>query len=306
MIFRNITLYSFPANITFDDFDTALQEAALKPVGPQDVASQGFVSPFGVAADEGDRLSHRIDDAIWITAGSEERLLPSAVVNDQLQKKLADFEAAQGRRPGGKVRTQMKHDLINELLPRAFIRPSRVDALIDLRLRVIAIDTTSRKVAESVVSLVRKALGSFPALPVAGDSAPRGILTAWIAGEPMPEGMSLGDEAELRDPADQGAIVKVQRMALEGEEIETHLSTGKQAARLALSLDDHMRFVLGEDLIVRKFKLLDGAVSELESSDRDDVRAEMDARFALMSGEFRRFYQVMQKAFGLHTEGKID
>ncbi len=302
MIFRNITLYSFPAHIKFDAFDTALQEAALKPVSPQDVASQGFVSPFGVAADEADGLSHRIDDAIWITVGSEERLLPSAVVNDQLQKKLAEFEAAQGRRPGGKLRTQMKQDLINELLPRAFIRPSRVDALIDLKLKVIAVDTTSRKVAESVVSLVRKALGSFPALPIAGDNAPRGVLTAWIAGETLPEGLGLGDEAELRDPADQGAIVKVQRMELEGEEIDTHLATGKQAARLALSLDDHMRFVLGDDLIVRKFKLLEGAVSELESSERDDIRAEMDARFALMSGEFRRFYQVMQQAFALHTD----
>ena len=302
MIFRNITLFSFPANLKFDDFDTALLAVALKPVGPQDIASQGFVPPFGVAGDEADGLSHRIDDAIWITAGSEERLLPSAVVNDQLQKKLAEFEAAQGRRPGGKVRTQMKEDLINELLPRAFVRPSRVDALIDLRLHVIAIDTTSRKVAENVVSLVRKALGSFPALPVAGESAPRGVLTAWIAGEPMPEGLGLGDEAELRDPADQGAIVKVQRMELEGEEIETHLATGKQATRLALTLDDHMRFVLGDDLVVRKFKLLEGAVSALESSDRDDIRAEMDARFALMSGEFRRFYQVMQKAFGLHSD----
>ena len=304
MIFRNITLFSFPTTLKFDAFDDALQEAALKPVGPQDIASQGFVAPFGVAADEADRLSHRIDDAIWITAGSEERLLPAAVVNDQLQKKLAEFEAAQGRRPGGKLRTQMKHDLINELLPRAFIRPSRVDALIDLKLGVIAVDTTSRKVAESVVSLVRKALGSFPALPIAGENAPRGVLTAWIAGESLPEGLGLGDEAELRDPADQGAIVKVQRMELEGEEIETHLSTGKQVARLALTLDDHMRFVLGDDLIVRKFKLLEGAVNALESTERDDVRAELEARFSLMSGEFRRFYAVMQKAFSLHTDAK--
>lgn len=304
MIFRNITLFSFPAQVKFDAFESALQESALKPVGPQDIASQGFVAPLGVAADEADGLMHRIDDALWITMGSEERLLPSAVVNDQLQKKLAEYETAQGRRPGGKLRTQMKQDLINELLPRAFIRPSRVDALIDLKLQVIAIDTTSRKVAESVVSLVRKALGSFPALPIAGESAPRGVLTSWIAGEEMPSGLALGDEAELRDPADQGAIVKVQRMELEGEEIDTHLATGKQAARLALSLDDHMRFVLGEDLVVRKFKLLEGAVNELESSERDDIRAELEARFALMSGEFRRFYEVMQKAFGLHTDVK--
>ena len=36
--------------------------------------------------------------------------------------------------------------------------------------------------------------------------------------------------------------------------------------------------------MLRKFKLLDGAVDQLESTERDDLRAELDARFALMAG----------------------
>jgi recombination associated protein RdgC len=69
--------------------------------------------------------------------------------------------------------------------------------------------------------------------------------------------------------------------------------------RLALNLDDHMSFVLGEDLVVRKFKLLDGAVDQLESVDSDDRRAELDARFALMSGEVKRLFSVLESAFKL-------
>jgi recombination associated protein RdgC len=57
--------------------------------------------------------------------------------------------------------------------------------------------------------------------------------------------------------------------------------------------------VLGEDLVVRKFKLLDGAVDQLESTDRDDLRAELDARFALMSGEAKRLFAVLEKALKL-------
>jgi recombination associated protein RdgC len=60
-----------------------------------------------------------------------------------------------------------------------------------------------------------------------------------------------------------------------------------------------MSFVIGEDLVVRKFKLLEGAVDPLESSDRDDVAAELDARFALMAGEFKRLFNVLEKAFRL-------
>ena len=299
MFFRNLTLFSFPASINFDDLETQLADAALKPVGPMELSSRGFISPFGRAGGDDAALMHRIDDAIWLTVGGEDKLLPSSVVNDLLQKKVDEFEAKNARRPGGKMRRQMKDDLVAELLPRAFVRPIRTDALIDLQHGVIAIDTSSRKVAEAVVSQIREALGSFPALPINAEVAPRAVMTGWIAGDALPEGMSLGDECELRDPADSGAVVKVQRMELAGEEIDTHLEAGKQVARLALMLDDHAGFVLGEDLVLRKFKLLDGAVEQLESSERDDIRAELDARFALMAGEFKRLFSVLESALKL-------
>ncbi len=299
MFFRNLTLFRFPASINFDDLETQLADAALKPVGPMELSSRGFISPFGRAGGEDAALMHRIDGAIWLTVGGEDKLLPSSVVNDLLQKKVDEFEAKNARRPGGKMRRQMKDDLVAELLPRAFVRPTRTDALIDLKHGVIVIDTSSRKVAEAVVSQVREALGSFPALPINAEVAPRAVMTGWIAGDELPEGLSLGDECELRDPADSGAVVKVQRMELAGEEIDTHLEAGKQVARLALTLDDHAGFVLGEDLVLRKFKLLDGAVEQLESSERDDIRAEMDARFALMAGEFKRLFTVLESALKL-------
>lgn len=303
MFFRNLVLFRFPASVDMGELDALLPEAALKPVGPLELSSHGFISPFGRHADDDAALLHRIDQALWLTMGSEDRLLPAAVVNDLLQKKIAEHEARHERRPGGKLRRQMKDDLVSELLPRAFVRPSRTDALVDLRHRVLAVDTSSRKTAETVVSQLRAALGSFPALPVAAETAPRAVLTGWVAGDTLPDGLALGDECELRDPSDSGAVVKVQHMELAGEEIETHLEAGRQVARLALTLEDHLSFVIGEDLVIRKLKLLDGAVDQLESTERDDLRAELDARFALMAGEFHRLFTVLEAAFAL---SKVD
>ena len=296
MFFRNLTLFRFPTSLDFSDLDAHLGEFALKPVGPLELSSRGFVPPFG---NHGEALSHSIGDALWLTIGGEDKLLPGAVVNDLLQKKLAAIEEKEGRKPGGRTRKRIKDELITELLPRAFVRPVRTDALVDTQLGVIAIDTSSRKNAEGVVSEVRHALGSFPALPVNAEVAPRAILTGWIAGDPLPDGLVLGDECELRDPADSGAVVKIQHMELVGEEINKHLEAGKQVTRLALILDDHVSFVIGEDLIVRKFKLLDGAVDQLEASDTDDIAAELEARFALMAGEFKRLFAVLESAFKL-------
>jgi recombination associated protein RdgC len=296
MFFRNLTLFRFPTSLDLSDLDTQLEQTRLKPVGALELSSRGFISPFGR---DGEALSHRIGDALWLTVGSEDKLLPSSVVNDLLQKKLAELEQREGRKPGGRTRKRLKEDLVHELLPRAFVRPGRTDALLDLEHGLCVVDTSSRKNAENVVSEIRHALGSFPALPLNAEVAPRAVLTGWIAGEPLPDGLSLGDECELKDAADKGAVVKCQRQELTGEEIGKHLESGKQVTRLALTLDDHVSFVLGEDLVLRKFKLLDGAVDQLESTERDDIRAELDARFALMAGEVQRLFSVLEPALKL-------
>ena len=296
MFFRNLTLFRFPASIDLSHLETHLGECALKPAGPLEMSSRGFVSPFG--RDE-PVLSHRVGDCIWLTIGGEERLLPSVVVNDAAAKKIAEAEQREGRKLGGRARKRIKDEIVIDLLPRAFVRPVRTDAYLDLQHGFIAVDTSSRKSAESVVSEVRRALGSFPALPPNAETSPRAVLTGWIAGEKLPEGVTLGDECELKDPADRGAIVKCQRQELQGEEIGKHLESGKQVTRLALNFDDHVSFVLGEDLVVRKLKFLDGAVDQLENTERESMHAELDARFALMSGELKRLFAMLENAFRL-------
>ena len=303
MFFRNLTLFRFPTSLDFNNLDARLEPARLKPVGPLALSSRGFVSPLTSSSAEsaGDALSHRVGDAIWLTLGGEDKLLPSAVVNDLLAKKLAKLEQAEGRKPGGRARKRLKEDLVHELLPRAFVRPVRTDALLDLEHGLCVVDTASRKNAQAMVGELRHALGSFPALPLNAEVAPRAVLTGWIAGEALPEGLSLGDECELRDAADRGAVVKCQRQELTSDEIGKHLEAGKQVSRLALMLDDHVSFVLGEDLVLRKFKRLGGAVDQLESTGRDDIRAELDARFALLAAEIKRLFAVLAPALKLST-----
>lgn len=297
MFFRNLTLFRFPTSLDLSGLDTHLAELPLKPVGALELSSRGFVSPFGRA--DAETLSHRIDDAIWLTVGGEDKLLPSAVVNDLLAKKLAEMEEKEGRKPGGRARKRLKEDLVHELLPRAFVRPSRTDAMLDLGHGLCIVDSSSRKNAEGVVSEIRHALGSFPALPLNAEVAPRSVLTGWIAGERLPDGFSLGEECELKDAAEHGAIVKCQHQELQSDEIAKHLESGKQVTRLALVLDDHVSFVLGEDLVIRKLKFLDGVVDQLESNEQEDIRAELDARFALMAGELKRLFAILEPALKL-------
>ncbi|KIJ00444.1 recombinase RdgC [Xanthomonas phaseoli pv. phaseoli] len=297
MFFRNLTMFRFPASLDLSAVEELLPQCALKPVGPLEMASRGFVSPFG--REETEQLSHRIGDFLWLAVGGQDKMLPGAVINDALEQKCADIEKKEGRRPGGKARKRLKEDIIHELLPKAFVRNSRTDVILDLTHGVAIVDTSSRKVGESVVSEIRAMLGSFPALPLNAEVAPRAVLTGWIAGEPLPKSLSVGEEAELRDPIEGGAIVRCQHQELRGDEITKHLEAGKQVTKLAMVLDDNLSFVLGEDLVIRKLKFLDGALDQLDDVEGDGMRAELDARFALQSAEIRRLFLVLEQALRL-------
>lgn len=298
MYFRNLTVYRLPplsASVP-DALDGLLSEHALKPVGPLELSSRGFVPPHGR---DSDVFAHRHDNAFWLTVGGQNRLLPGAVINEAVAKKLGAIRVQEGREPGGRTRKRLRDEVIVDLLPRAFVKPSRVDVIVDLKYHIVIVDTSSRKHGEGVVSEIRHALGTFPALPLNAEVAPRSILTGWLAGEQMPDGLSIGDECELTDPVDHGGKVRCTRQVLEGDEIAKHLEAGKQVTRLGLHLDDHTSFVVGEDLVVRKFRLLDGALDQLDAADGDNLQAELDARFALLVAEVRRLFDVLEPALKL-------
>ncbi|MGQ5243997.1 recombination-associated protein RdgC [Xanthomonas arboricola pv. corylina] len=323
MFFRNLTLYRFPWNVESPlyrafaadprhdmgaeradySLSALLDESRLKPVGPLELSSRGFVSPYGRDSEQADTLAIIHGEFCWITVGGQDKLLPASVVNNAVEAKVAEIEQREGRRPGGRARKRIKDDVIHELLPKAFVREQRTDAFLDMQHGFIAVDSSSRKIADAVCSEIRGALGSFPALPLNAEVAPRSVLTAWLAGEPLPAGLSLGEDCELRDPIEGGARVRCNHQELRSDEVSKHLEAGKQVTRLELVLDDHVAFVLGDDLVIRRLRFLDGAIDKLDDSDVEGVRAELDARFNLMACEVRRLFLLLEHALHISKAG---
>lgn len=297
MFFRNLTFFRFPLGVDFNEIAEQLHNAQLRPVGALEMCSRGFISPFG--RQETEALYHEIGDFLWLTVGGEDKMLPGAVVNDELEKRIAQVQELTGHMPGGRERKRLKDDILHSLLPRAFVKSSRLDAFLDLKHGYIAVDTSSRKKAEELMSHIHTLLGSFPAMPLNAEVAPRSILTGWIAGEPLPTGLSLGEEAELRDPVEGGAVIKAKDQELASDEIDTHLESGKQVTKLALIFEDNLSFVIDDRLVVRKLKFLDGALDNLQDFDSDEAKAEIDARFALQTAEIRRLFLMLEQAFKL-------
>ncbi len=299
MFFRNIVLFALPEihRLDLETLENVLSAHALKPVGPLAMQSRGFVPPLGSGA-----YVQRAGHSLWLSLGGEDRILPSAVVHREWQAKIAKLEDTKGHPLGKRARSQLKQDTLEELMPRAFVKPSHTHAVIDPKAGIIAIDTSSVKAAEAVVSKLREAFGSFPALPLQTAQSPRAMLTRFLLGEALPEHWFLGEECELTDPAEKGAVVKCLRSDLASEEVLAHLHAGKQVTRLAVLADAQLACVIGDDLVLRKFKLLEAAVDGLENANTESVEDELMARFALFGAELARFYAVFAKAFGVSAK----
>ena len=67
------------------------------------------------------------------------------------------------------------------------------------------------------------------------------------------------------------------------EEVETHLNAGKQVARLSLSWQERLSFVIAEDLCLRRLKFSDELLKENDEISDTELAARLDADFALMS-----------------------
>jgi recombination associated protein RdgC len=298
MWFRNLTLFRFSKSAakSLKSLESRLGEHRLRACGPIELATQGFISPYG--RDE-DTLLHQVGHFSLLISAREDKLLPNSVVSDELNARLRKMSEKAGKPVGSRERKRLKDEVLTDLLPRAFTRLSKRNAYLDTENGWLVIDTGSRKAAEAAVSLIREALGSFPAAPLVPDESPRVLMTDWLARGKLPAKLALGDECELRDSGDSGAAVRCRRQDLESDEIREHLKSGKQVFQLGLVFDDRLSFSLDEDLVVRKLRFLDQVQDALGDIEAESAVAELDARFALMSLELRRLFDNLQEWFGL-------
>lgn len=298
MFFKNATMFLVPKNFVrnLPDLNEALSGYTLRPCGPLEYASRGFVSPFG---DGYAAMTCAVGASHLLTSAANEKILPAAAINMAIKERIKKLNPDATAPVGNKTRKRIKAEVIDELLSRALVKQVSVDAYLDGSRDLIVIDTGSRKAAEAVLTGLRNALGSFPAIPLAATDPPSLLMTSWLSGAtPIPDGLELGDECELRDPA-EGATARCGRQALEAREVLEHLKSGKRVRKLGLVFNGHVSFVLRDDLTLSKIGFLEGAMDGLDSTNSDGVEAEIAARFALMSGELAALFDALFDWFGI-------
>lgn len=298
MWFKNLLVYRLTQDIPFDAeaLETALATKLARPCASQELTTYGFVAPFGKGADA--PLVHISQDFMLISARKEERILPGSVVRDAVKEKVEEIEAEQMRKVYKKERDQIKDEIIQAFLPRAFIRRSATFAAIAPKLGLILVNSASPKRAEDLLSTVREVIGSLPVRPLSVKIAPTAVMTDWVKTQKAADDFYVLDECELRDTHEDGGIVRCKRQDLTSEEIQLHLSTGKQVTQLSLAWQDKISFVLDDKLVVKRLRFEELLTNEAEENGGDDALGQQDASFTLMMLTFGEFLPALFEALG--------
>ncbi len=295
---KNVTPFRFSPSLndSLKNLGAALAEHALRDPGPHELETIGFVSPV---AEGSDILARSVGQFTAFAVGVRKKILPGSVLRERVTAKARKIAEKEGRKVGGKERKRIRDEILTEMLGQAFVKSTITGAWIDHENGWLLVDTASRSIAELVVSTLRKAVGSFPAVPAAPEESPRLLMTDWLSRGDLPEGFSLGDECELRDPsASVGARWKGAKVDLDSEEVKEHLRNGMQAFLLGLDAGGRVSFVLDEAIVLRKVSFGDVVMDEVGDSHEDAI-GEFDANFTVIGAEVAALLNRLSDVFDI-------
>jgi recombination associated protein RdgC len=300
MWFKNIRAYRLtsPFELSAEQLEEQLAKREFQACSAAQPLSVGWVPALG----EGSVLVHAAAGRFLLRMKREEKILPASVVREMLDEKVEVIETEQARKVYRKERQDLKDEIVQDCLPRAFSRSNSVYAYIDTRSNWVFVDATTATRAEELINLLRDCIGSFPVVLPQVNNAPGATMTGWLAHQSLPADFALGEECELREPGGEGGVVRCRGVDLLGEEVETHLNAGKQVARLALSWEERLSLLMAEDLCLRRLKFADELMKENEDLPEADNAARLDADFVLMSEAISALQERVMALFGGEAE----
>ncbi len=297
--FTNVRAYRVTGLLPlYEPLVEAMEGRYFKACAKSQAVSMGWVEPMG---EQSEHLAYVGDGGVLLCMRREEKVLPAAVVRDELVNCVANIEDTEGRKVYRKELLTLKDEIVQSMLPQAFTRSTYVHAYIDPGSGWMFIDTASATRAEELLNLLRECVGSFPVLLPQVNNAPAASMTAWLVHHSVPDDIELGQDCVLREPGEAGGVVRCRGVDMMSEEVQGHLEAGKQVERLAIAWDERLALVLSDDLVMRRLRFSDELLHSSDNSE-DEAETIMGTDFKLMTSAITGLMVRIVALFGGEAE----
>jgi recombination associated protein RdgC len=292
-MFRNVRFYRLegPWPESDEDLSSKLESARFETCGPLTERSSGFVP---IDADTNEALARRVNGADLLRLRSQSRLLPPAVIAEELEARVQSYRERMNEAPNAREKRRMKAEARDELLPKAMLRSDRIWGYYDLKEKVIGIDVLHDAAAERFLRRLRAAIDGADIRPLQF-ARPVDELLAAVFFNDAPKQFALGRECRMQDLSDASSVVRWTDFDLNDASIRNHVAHGMRLTHLAIEYDSMMSCVLNENGVISKMRFIG---MDDDSADDLDPLSRLDAEFALISGTLRRLLADLRKALG--------
>ncbi|EIU7558498.1 recombination-associated protein RdgC [Providencia rettgeri] len=293
---KNLIIYRITRDVDFNNIEEQLSHLKYEPCGSLDMQRFGFIPPLGIG--NSGCLTHKVNDQMLISLFKEDKMLPTPVINKELNKKIEKLEADQGRKLKKTERQAIKDEVIQELLPRAFSKYTRFDVWVNLTDGFIAALVSSHRRAEDCFAMIRKAIGSLPVVPVTMNDPIELTLTEWVRSGQLPKGFVFGEQSEMKAILEEGGIAKYTKQDLVSDEIQTNIDAGKLVTKLSLGYEDRVTFCINDSFVLSKLKFDSAFLETNDDIEREDYNQRFDADFFLIVSELNILIKALIDSLG--------
>ncbi|PHM51580.1 recombination-associated protein RdgC [Xenorhabdus hominickii] len=297
-VFKNALIYQLSRevpNLTEEVLLSLVPNFAFSPCGLHDASRTGWL----MNDDQPAMFVH--GNNLLLVAVRENKDIPTAIIKEHLDTKCDKLESVHCRKLRRSEISQLKDDVIQELLPRAFPKRSTIQIWIDTDSGLISIDTTSPRTAEQVLALLRRTIGSLPVIPIATVNPFELAMTGWLKDtRTFPAKLRLSDKIQKATLIyDDGEVRFNQEDTLTNDEVVSLLlDQGRQVCALGVYIDTRYGLDLELTDSCKLKKLRFGVEFSTLHHEGDDELAREYADFILMVEELRTAYDIVFNAMG--------
>jgi recombination associated protein RdgC len=296
-MFKNALIYSIDQweQPELAELESRLGGSRFVECGATQKESAGWVEPRG---EKHSALVESVAGQLILKLCTETKAVPTSVVKSQLDARLDKVKEQTGTRPKGKAARELKEEIVQDLLPRAFPKRGTTLVWIDLESRRVLVGAGSAKKADGVVTRLVELLGGGVMLrQLQTELSPATAMSDWLTSKEAPAAFTIDRECELKQPDSEKSAVRYARHTLDIDEVGEHIRQGKLPTQLAMTWNSRVSFVLTETLTLKKIKLLDVV---LEASGHDSPQKDngFEADVAITTGELSQLIPDLINALG--------
>ena len=267
MWFKQVSFYPI-SKVKLPDFEyltNKLAQSEFSPCQGLDWFSEGFSSPVHFSPE----LVFPADFTWRVALKKEEKVLPAGVIRDILDEKVLEIQNNDGRNVGRKEKQELKDQITDDLLPRAFTKSTRTEAVFDTKRGFLLINNATTAKAENLLTKLREALGGLEATLPNTKQSLSSLMTNWLLQGHCEGGFELDSDCELKGVGDVVPVVKVSKQDLTADEVVQHVKNGKTVTQLGLVWREQIAFILTQDFTLKRIQYLDVLQEEAESNGDD-------------------------------------